>query len=121
MGALDELQAWTRQEVNAKAAVPHAFFLPCATCPEWTAIPAVIGLPHPKKPTPRVQAELPLTSGNLMNKGRERLERALSSMSYLTAQYTKITYFTNENENVSSRGIGCRGNKWGRSVACSCS
>jgi hypothetical protein len=47
-GGADELQAWTKaggHQVNAKSCrTPRLFFLPCATCPEWTAILVVIGL-----------------------------------------------------------------------------
>jgi hypothetical protein len=79
------------------------------TCCDW----AFRQLPHPKKLTP------PRTKHNCIDKwesneqGTAETGEGTVLMSYLTAQYTKITYFTNENENVSSRGIGCRiGNKW---------
>ena len=119
MGVQDELQAWTRQgghQVNAKAAVPHAFFfLPCVTCPERIAIPAMIGpsvsCPILKNPPP-VYKQNCIDEWESNEQGTAETGEGTVLMSYLTAQYTKITYFTNENENVSSRGIGCRGNKW---------
>jgi hypothetical protein len=79
------------------------------TCRDW----AFVGCPI-LKPTPRVLHNcIDKWESNEQGTAETGEGTVLMICLYLTAQYTKITYFTNENENVSSRGTGCRiGNNW---------
>jgi hypothetical protein len=117
-GGADELQAWTRQEVarlTLKLPYPTPFSCHVQLAQngqQYLLRLAFVGCPVLKTRPPRVlQNCIDKWEPNEQGTAETVESTVLMICLYLTAQYTKITYFTNENENVSSRGTGCRTGK----------